>query len=300
MACGRRVRHAASMISQSVVIALLTAIGLFAGLLCFAGYRLRQVAAERDRAALLARQRELALGQCVAERSAGLGEDADELDFVALSVGHDLRVPLSAIDGFAEILMQRTGSDAGSEAAGYLDRIRANSAQMRGLTEALLEYSRFARRAPEPQPVDMRATVLDCLEAVRGAHGERDVQVSLQDLPDCVADPMLVRQVWMKLLDNAFKFTSRCRHPQIEIGGSSDDTEVAYFVRDNGIGFDMDEADQLFKLLHRLDRASEYPGIGTGLALVRRIILRHGGHLGAEGEPDRGATIHFALPRPRS
>jgi light-regulated signal transduction histidine kinase (bacteriophytochrome) len=287
------------MTTHTVSQLLTAALCLMTGLVGVAGLWLRRIAAQRDRAASQAMQSDLALRQCEGRRAAELTDSGVELELVTFSLGHDLRVPLGAIDGFAEILLRRIDSDAASDVAGYLKRIRANAAQMKLLVESLLEYSRLARRSPEPQRVDTRTMVLACLETVRSDHGERDVQISLGDLPDCVADPMLVRQVWMKLIDNAFKFTSRCSSPRIEIGGSSTDAGVTYFVSDNGIGFDMNEADQLFKLLHRLERASEFSGYGTGLALVRRIILRHGGHVRAEAEAGAGATIHFALPDPR-
>lgn len=221
-----------------------------------------------------------------------------ELEAFALHVAHDLRAPLRAIDGFSEILARRFGNELAPEAAGYLQRIRANAGQMGSLIEDLLAFSRFGRCTPDVRPVDTRALIRSCLESLQGMHAARCVNVELRDVPDCLADPALLRQVWMNLLDNAFKFTSRRSEARIEIGGRSDGIEHAFYVRDNGDGFDMSDVDELFKVFHRLHAASEFPGSGVGLAIVKRILRHHGGRVWAEAVKGEGATFHFTLRGP--
>jgi signal transduction histidine kinase len=219
-----------------------------------------------------------------------------ELEAFSYSVSHDLRAPLRAMDGFSRILMEKHGTGLSPEAQHYLARVRDNAKQMGLLIDDLLAFSRLSRqpvRTQEIHPADIVGEVLN-----NHRHSEPSqppVEISVSDLPACRADPSLLKQVYGNLLSNALKFTRHRQAPKIEVGCQNSDGETIYFVRDNGVGFDMRYADKLFGVFQRLHRAEEYEGTGVGLAIVQRVIQRHGGRVWAEAEVDRGATFYFTL-----
>ncbi len=246
------------------------------------------------------------LEQRVAQRTAELQASNRELEAFSYSVSHDLRAPLRAINGFAEIL-EENAAHLSPESRQYLDRIRDNALQMGRLVDGLLEFSRIGRREPARMRVSVAEIVCRCLEELQVEAAGRRVETVVGELPDCEADPQLLKQVWANLLANAFKFT-RGRDPaRIEIG-ALDPAQLAernpavkewrrpvYYVRDNGVGFDMRYAEKLFGVFQRLHRAEDYEGTGVGLAIVQRILHRHGGMIWAEAEPERGATFYLTL-----
>jgi len=229
------------------------------------------------------------------QRTAQLEAANKELEAFAYSISHDLRAPLRSIDGFSRILQDEYAPHLEAEAQRYLNIVRDNAQQMGHLIDDLLSFSRLSRKPLDKQRVDVNQLVRQALDEVRRAQPDRSVELISGDLPPCEADPALLKQVWVNLLSNAFKFTGKREQARIEIGGQPDQDQPVYFVRDNGAGFDMQYADKLFGVFQRLHRAEEYEGTGVGLAIVKRVVDRHGGRVWAEAEVDRGATFYFTL-----
>ena len=234
------------------------------------------------------------------ELAAGVSELRDanhELESFCYSVSHDLRAPLRAIDGFSRIVLHDFETLLPAEAAVYLRDVRANTQQMGRLIDDLLDFSRLSRQPLRKQPCRPADLVQECLRELQPQHTGRRVEIRLSELPECQADPALLKQVWINLLSNAFKFTGQREAALVEIGWQATDQpgEIAYFVKDNGVGFDMQYSDKLFGVFQRLHRAEDYPGTGVGLAIVQRIVHRHGGRIWAESQPDQGTTFYFTL-----
>jgi PAS domain S-box-containing protein len=221
----------------------------------------------------------------------------DELEAFSYSVSHDLRAPLRSIDGFSRILLEDFGPALADDARDYLELVRTNAQHMGRLIDDLLAFSRLSRAPLRMQTVDMTALARRVLDDVRPEWGDRNVDASVRDLPPCQGDPTLIRQVLANLLLNAIKYSRDVEHARIEVGGSAaENGEGTYFVSDNGVGFDMRYAHKLFGVFQRLHRAEDYEGTGVGLAIVQRIVARHGGRAWAEGEVGKGATFYFSLP----
>jgi signal transduction histidine kinase len=227
------------------------------------------------------------------KRAGELQAAVNELDAFCYSVSHDLRAPLRSIDGFSQILLAQHGQHLSEEAREFLQLVRDNTVQMGRLVDDLLTFARLGRRALSKQPVSAGKIVEQILQDQQQRAKGRAVDVSVGEMPQLWGDPALLRQVFVNLIDNAFKYT-RMRAPAvIEIGASEIDGEQVCFVRDNGAGFDMRYADKLFGVFQRMHRAEEFEGTGVGLAIVQRIVQRHGGRVWAEAAPDRGATFYF-------
>jgi signal transduction histidine kinase len=219
-----------------------------------------------------------------------------ELDAFSYSVSHDLRAPLRAIDGFSRILLEDHAQQLPEEAVEYLELVRENTQQMGRLVDDLLSFSRLSRQQVKKQTVTPANIVRQCLEEMQCEQAGRRVEVTLGDLPACQADPTLLKQVWFNFLSNAFKYTRNREVAHIEVGCRGERSgEQTYFIRDNGVGFDMQYAPKLFGVFQRLHRAEDYEGTGVGLAIVQRIVLRHGGRVWAEAHPGKGATFFFTL-----
>jgi PAS domain S-box-containing protein len=237
------------------------------------------------------------LEHLVAERTAELEAANRELEAFSYSVSHDLRAPLRAISGFARILLEDYAEELEADPQRYLHLIVDNTQHMGELVDDLLAFARLSRQPLQRrlvEPAQLVRVALDDLTAER--HG-RQVRLTIDELPSCQADPRVLQQVYFNLLSNALKFTRTREMALIDVGWQvTDDGAGAYYVRDNGVGFDMRYAGKLFGVFQRLHRSDEYDGTGVGLAIVQRIIHRHGGHVWADAELDRGATFYFSLP----
>jgi light-regulated signal transduction histidine kinase (bacteriophytochrome) len=217
------------------------------------------------------------------------------MEAFAYTVSHDLRTPLRAIDGFVGALVEDYRADLPAGARGFLDDVAANAQRMATLIEDLLAFSRLNRVLPKRQQVDPGKVASQVMEELKPALAGREVDVTIDELPACSADPALLAQVYTNLLTNALKFSRDRDRTEIHVGCRSDEAGIAYFVEDNGVGFDPAYVDKLFGVFQRLHAAGEYEGTGVGLAIVQRIVQRHGGRAWAEGLPDRGATFFFTL-----
>jgi signal transduction histidine kinase len=210
-------------------------------------------------------------------------------------VSHDLRAPLRAINGYAEILGEEAAADLSEMSRTALERIAVSIRRMDGLIDGLLALSRLGKRPSDFRNVSPRAIVDEALDEVGVPQGSSDCEVVIGGLPACRADPALLRQVFVNLIGNAAKFSREKSPARIEIGCDTKSGEQVWFVRDNGVGFDMRHAPKLFDVFQRLPSADTYEGTGVGLAIVERIIRRHGGRVWAESAPERGATFYFTL-----
>ncbi len=232
----------------------------------------------------------------VAERTTQLESANRELEAFSYSISHDLRAPLRAVDGFSLAVLEDYSAQLPPEGHRYLQVIRQGAQQMGALIDDLLAFSRLSRQEVRRRRVDTNKLVAAVLEELGAPWRNRQVEVHVADLPDCDGDVALLKQVWVNLLSNALKYTGRREVARIEIGSQTEHGAVTFFVRDNGTGFDMRYVGKLFGVFQRLHRAEEYEGTGVGLAIVQRIVHRHGGHVWAQGEPDRGAAFFFTLP----
>lgn len=235
------------------------------------------------------------LEQRVIERTAQLEVANQELEAFSYSVSHDLRAPLRAVNGFARILLEDYAADLEGEAQEYLQLVRDNAQHMGQLIDGLLTFSRLSRQPLSKQPVALADLVRQVFSGLRPAQEGRHIDLKIGALPVCQSDPVLLQQVFANLLANALKFTQQREVAVIEVGCQEDKGEPVYFVKDNGAGFNMAYADKLFGVFQRLHRAEEYEGTGVGLAIVQRIIHRHGGRIWAEAAVNHGATFYFTL-----
>jgi PAS domain S-box-containing protein len=238
------------------------------------------------------------LEQRVKERTAQLEAANKELEAFSYSIAHDLRAPLSSIDGFSQMLEQAAGTELGERCRHYLKRIRAGVRQMGELTDGLLSLASLSRASMRDEPVDLavlaRSAVATCRERAPARAADIDIAPALP----VRGDPRLLSQVIGNLVGNAWKFTSHRECARIEIGAMPGaDAETVYFVRDNGAGFDMAYASRMFEAFQRMHSAAEFEGTGVGLAIVHGVVTRHGGRIWAESAPQHGATFYFTLGR---
>ncbi len=235
------------------------------------------------------------LHETLAQRAAELEATNKELVAFSYSVSHDLCAPLNSIDGFSRALVENFGKSLGPEATEYLDRIRGSSQLMAQLIDDMLRLSCITRTEMRRVPVDLSSIARTIADDLHGCEPERSVGFVIA--PDLTAqgDPDLLRIVLQNLIHNSWKFTSKNAGGRIEIGAQDTDGERAFFVRDDGAGFDMRYVDRMFTAFQRLHLASEFPGTGIGLASVQRVIRRHGGKVWAEGKVGEGATIYFTV-----
>jgi PAS domain S-box-containing protein len=235
------------------------------------------------------------LEQRVAQRTQELRSANEQLEAFVYSVSHDLRAPLRAMDGFSAMLLADYAEQLDQRGRHYLSRVRAGARRMGEMIEQLLALSRVSRAELRQEPIDLSELARQIADELQTAEPERQVEFAIADGLTATGDRELVRIVLENLLGNAWKFTSTRQHARIEVAGSEHDGRTEFTVRDNGVGFDMEHAGQLFKAFQRLHRENEFPGTGIGLASVHRIIARHGGLIRARGEIDRGATFTFTL-----
>ena len=234
----------------------------------------------------------------VRERTSALEAANKELESFSYSVSHDLRSPLRAIDGFSRILLEEYAGKLDAEGRRLLGIIRDNSRKMGELIDDLLGYSRLGRKPFSSAEIDMQRLVEEVLGELQ-ASGGRFPRLEIGALPTARGDATLLKQAWTNLLANALKFSSKREQPVIEVSGHEDGAQCVYCVKDNGAGFDMRYCDKLFNVFQRLHREDEFEGTGVGLAIVQRVISRHGGRVWAEGKVDEGAAFYFSLAKGR-
>lgn len=236
------------------------------------------------------------LEQRVAQATEGLRQSNRELEAFSYSVSHDLRAPLAAVGGFARALEDQVRTLDDPKVAHYLARIRAGAHQMEELIQGLLQLARLVREPMDRMPVDLTALAHDTLEWLRMQAPGRDVDLRVQPGLLAQGDARMLRTVMQNLLGNAWKFTEPRDAPVIEVGSEPGAHGPVFYVRDNGVGFDMAHAARLFTPFQRLHTASEFPGTGIGLATVQRVVERHGGQIWAQAAPGQGCTVYFTLP----
>jgi light-regulated signal transduction histidine kinase (bacteriophytochrome) len=231
------------------------------------------------------------------QRDADVAAAIKELESFSYSVSHDLRAPLSTIDGFSRLLEGSSAKGDAERSKHYLQRLRLGVANINELIAALLLVSRLLRAPLAPQAVDLSALAQAALTDLQAAEPARMAQVDVQAGLVASGDPALLKQLMEHLAGNAWKFSAKKDRALITVGSEAGaDGETVYFVRDNGAGFDMAHADKLFGIFQRMHVTSDFPGLGAGLAMAQRIVARHGGRIWAEAAVDEGATIYFMLP----
>jgi PAS domain S-box-containing protein len=235
------------------------------------------------------------LEQRIKKRTAQLEIVNKELESFSYSVSHDLRTPLRIIDGFSAILLEDYGGILDKRGKDYLERVRRGVQRMNALIDDLLKLSRVTQSEVRYETVDLSALVKSVAETYRHNNPQKTVDLLIQEGVKVRGDANLLQIVVTNLLENAWKYTGKIDQPRIEFGAAVKDSNTVYFIRDNGVGFDMTHAGKLFDAFQRLHGADEFPGTGIGLATVKRVINRHGGHIWAESEAGRGSTFYFTL-----
>ena len=234
------------------------------------------------------------LEQRVLERTSELETANKELEGFNYSVSHDLRAPLRVIQGYGKMLIKTAGAKLD---AGELENVRdmiSNAKRMGTLVDDLLDFSRLGRTQLSKTQVRMGDVVQDVIKEIKTAD-PNVAEIKVSDLDKVTCDPVLMKQVWTNLISNAVKYSRKAEKPVIEIGSTGTDGQQMFFIKDNGAGFDMQYADKLFGVFQRLHKVTEYEGTGVGLALVHRIVTKHGGKIWAEAKTDEGATFYFTL-----
>jgi hypothetical protein len=229
-------------------------------------------------------------------RSEELAIAYQDLESFSYSISHDLRAPLRTIDSFAQMLGEDHAEKLDGEARRIIGTIRSGSRKMDQLIVGLLEFSRIGRQRLESDSIDMTLLAQAAMADIMAGYTGPTPRIDIEELPEAAGDATVLRQVWCNLIGNAVKYSAKRATPKIQISGGIDKNEAVYQIEDNGAGFDMRYAENLFGVFQRLHRTEEFAGTGVGLAIVQRIVARHGGRVWAKGAPDAGACFSFALP----
>ena len=229
------------------------------------------------------------------ESEEALKKANEELESFSYSVSHDLRAPLRAIDGFSKILQEKYQDNMSEDARHYLDMIRESAVDMGHLIDDLLAFSRLGRQEVSNDKISMYELTQSAIYFVKQNGEKRDIDITIEPLPDTNGDWNLLKQAMINLISNACKYTRKVENPMIIIGAKAGSYPIVYYVKDNGVGFNMDYAKKLFGVFQRLHSVEEYEGRGVGLAIVKRIITKHGGSVWAESKEGEGATFYFTL-----
>jgi PAS domain S-box-containing protein len=230
------------------------------------------------------------------ERTQELEDANRELESFSYTISHDLRAPLRAIDGYSRMILRKHVDTFDEDSSMKFNVIRENTRMMGQLIEDLLAFSRLGRTALSTTTLDIGGLMTEVWEDLKALNSDRRLTLKMGEIPPCRGDRTLIKQVLVNILSNAVKFTKGREEALIEAGGESKEGKNVYYIRDNGVGFDMHYHDKLFGVFQRLHSAADYEGTGVGLAIVQRIILRHGGRVWAESEVDKGATFYFTIP----
>jgi len=233
----------------------------------------------------------------VEERTSQLEAANKELEAFSYSISHDLRAPLRHINGFISLFLENKKTAITEQELGYLNIVSNSAKEMGNLIDALLSFSRLNRAEIQKTQINSSSIISQLQEMFSEEFKSRKIEIQIHELPLALGDNQLIKQVWMNLLSNAIKYTSKKEVTKIEIGSFEHDSEIVFFVKDNGAGFNMKYGDKLFGVFQRLHKPRDFEGIGIGLANVNRIITRHGGRCWAEGELGQGATFYFSLPK---
>ncbi|MEI6048672.1 MAG: ATP-binding protein [Bacteroidota bacterium] len=233
----------------------------------------------------------------IMERTAELTAANKEIESFAYSVSHDLRTPLRHIHGFIEMLREMKTTQRSEQEISYLNIISEGSSEMGKLIDALLAFSRLNRTELQKTNLNTFEIVKQVIRFFDSETQNRIIKFDIGHIPDCEGDERLIKQVWINLISNAIKYTGKKNEAVIEIGSIDHESETVYFVKDNGVGFNMQYANKLFGVFQRLHKPRDFEGIGIGLANVNSIIIRHNGSCSAEGEVNKGATFYFSLPK---
>lgn len=257
---------------------------------------LKKITASRDELNKEITERKLA-EKSLKQRTAELEVANKELESFSYSVSHDLRAPLRAISGFSNILIEDYTDKLDPECKRLLNTIQSNTQKMAQLIDDILTLSRMGRKEIKKINININDLVKSIFEELKPTYPNREIKLSLSALPSAQGDPTLLRAVFINILTNAIKFTKTRTSALIEVGGRSLNNENSYYVKDNGVGFEMKYVDKVFGVFQRLHSDTEFEGTGVGLAIVQRIIHRHGGRVWAEGKVGKGATFYFTLPK---
>ncbi|SJZ32925.1 sensor histidine kinase [Sediminibacterium ginsengisoli] len=258
---------------------------------------IREDITDRKKAEEQIRQMTGELEERVKMRTQQLQEANQELESFTYSVSHDLRAPLRSIDGFTRILSEDYTDKLDDEAKRLMDIVLKNAKKMANLIDDLLAFSRLGKKEISRRNFSMNEMVQQVYEDILPSTEGRDIKWTIADLPDVPADTAALRQVWVNIISNAVKYTRHTEKTEITIGADEEADKVVYYVKDNGTGFDMQYIEKLFGVFQRLHSEQEFEGTGVGLAMVRRIINKHGGEVWAKGELNKGATLYFSLPK---
>ena len=235
------------------------------------------------------------LEQKVKIRTAQLESAYADMEAFSYSVSHDLRSPLRAINGFSKILLEDS-EKLDAETLRLLNKVSDNAENMNKLIEDLLTYARVAKANIPDIFVDMKEVIKPIIAEIKNEITKQNASINISKLPEVKCDKVLLTQVWANLIRNAVKFTSKTDNPEINIGGYIKENEAIYFIKDNGVGFDMRYVDKLFKVFERLHTSDEFEGTGIGLAIVKKAVTMHGGRVWAESVEGEGASFYFAIP----